>query len=340
MNNLISGFHKQLSNFKYGTSYAHLECAQWATVLDAKLEFEKDNFNASKKYLYLGNNYTPGDNLENPSSLNMFGGFTESYYSSLVKFLEFEGTQESINFKIPHTFLNNIVARAKNKTASTYSKVNLEICEAVREKALQTAFITPEDAATNAIMIGDSHCYSMAPAGVPCKKLLAATLFGSIRKNLLIDFAKHTTAKHIHVMLGSVDIMFHIHRQPNPTKALNELIVSYISEVKKIIELGKTVEICAPTPIVSETRKLTKTTSYLGKHYFGSRDERIKSTLYFINKVQELIEQEEKITFVSYPFLWYNLPVEIYHSKLERTKGHHINLHNSRMNNFNHTGDW
>ena len=343
--NQVVGFHKQISRFKYGTSYAHLETEQWASVLNASVQCDYNYTDAGTKFLYLGNNYTPGDNPETPTSLNMFGGFSEDYYKSLVKFLETDGDFYSINYKIPFTYLDNIVKRAKSMTKSTFSGVDLDTCKQIRDKALSVENITVEQKAaeTNSIMIGDSHGYSMAKFGTPTKKVLAATLHGVLSKELLTHWFNEIKAEHISLMFGSVDIMFHIFRQENPYKSLDYLIENYIKQIKLLTQNGpngRTVEICAPVPVCGENRKLTKTTSYLGEHYFGTRDERVDATLYFIERVHNLIANESQITLATYPIEWYYQSEELIHLKLERNIGHHINLVHSRMRNFNIQEKW
>lgn len=327
--NLVLGFHNPLS-CRAKDSYSYMECKQWASVLNAEVQCTYSD--AENIYLYLGTNYDPVDE-NNPKNLNMFGGFQEKYYRTLEQFLNTEAKFHTINHKIPPKFLLDIVRRAEIKTPSTYQEVDLEICKAIAEKAINITNIVPEDFVTDSIMIGDSHSYSISPFGVPCLKLMAQTLNGSLKRNEFREWAK-TKATKMYFMLGSVDIQFHIFRQEKPWEALEDLVQRYINVLKELVQLGKTIEICSPVPVVSDDRKLTKSTCYKGAHFYGSVEDRTKATLRFIELAKELTKDVPEISVFTYPMDWYTEDRHAYNHRLEKNAGHHIRYKFSRMNNF------
>lgn len=327
--NLVLGFHNPLS-CRSIDSYSYMECKQWASVLNAEVHCtysDSDNI-----YLYLGTNYEPGDE-NNPKNLNMFGGFQEKYYRTLEQFLNTEANFYTINHKIPPKFLADIIRRAEIKTPSTFIDANVEICKAIADKAKNITSIVPEDFVTDSLMVGDSHSYSMSPFGVPCLKLMAQTLNGSLKRKQFKEWAK-TKATKMYFMLGSVDIQFHIFRQENPWLALEDLVNRYINELKELVLLGKTIEICSPVPITAEDRKLTKSTVYKGSHFYGSVEDRTEATLKFIELAKKLTEDIPEISVFTYPMEWYTEDRLIYNHRLEKNAGHHIRYKFSRMNNF------
>jgi hypothetical protein len=213
-------------------------------------------------------------------------------------------------------------------TDSTFHGVKLEVCEAVKEKAINISCITAEDLVTDSIMIGDSHSYSAVPAGVPTMKLRAQTLNGSLNRDQFKDWGK-TKAKNMYFMLGSVDIQFHIFRQSDPWYSIDMLADRYLEQISYLNSIGKKVWLCSPVPVVGEDRKLTPTTSYKGQFFYGSAEDRTKATLRFIDRLSE------HTNVLCYPDHWYTEPRHIYHRKLERARGHHLKYQFSRMNNYN-----
>lgn len=322
--NCVIGFHSPIGG---EDSYSYLECRQWASVLNATVCTEYPKESSEKTYLYLGNNYDPGEK-EKAQPLSLFGGLTERNYRCLEGFANSDSQFYSIGHKIPETSLDSFIQRATSMTNSTFHGVKLDVCEYVKKKALATPVVTVEDLVTDSIMIGDSHSYSMAPPGVPTKKLRAQTLNGSLKRDQFKHWGQ-TKASNMYFMLGSVDIQFHIFRQPDPWYAIDELADRYLEPVEYLRSIGKKVYLCSPVPVVGEDRKLTATTTYNGQFFYGSVEDRTNATLRFIDRISRNCD------VICYPTHWYTEPRHIYHTKLERAKGHHLKFQFSRMNNFN-----
>lgn len=318
----VVGFHSPIGG---EDSYSYLECRQWASVLGATVS--RNYVPAEKTFLYLGNNYESGEK-EKAQPLSLFGGLTEKNYRMLESFVLSKSDFVSIGYRIPEASLDSFIQRSQTMTDSTFHGVKLDVCEAVKEKAMKINCITTEDLVTDSIMIGDSHSYSMAPVGVPTKKLRAQTLNGSIKRDQFKEWGK-TKAKNMYFMLGSVDIQFHIFRQSDPWYAIDQLADRYLEQAEYLESMGKKVWLCSPVPVVGEDRKLTPTTSYKGQFFYGSVEDRTKATLRFIDRLSKSTD------VICYPDHWYTEPRHVYHQKLERARGHHLKFQFSRMNDFN-----
>jgi len=344
----IISMHQKITSFKKGQSYTHLHTEHIASVIGADVKYDGIYDDKSPTYVYLGADYFPVLPNGKEKAINLYGGLTEAYYKYFEKFALNKATSYILDYPVPKGFLNALVKRAENKSASTYKGAEVEVLKELRNKCLNSTVVTQEDLVTESnsnMMFGDSHSISMTPGGVPCTKIGGRTLFGAVKNNVIVnDFGK-TKAKHILLMMGSIDIRHHMFRQEDPFGNMKELLNAYMKQCIELVKNGKSVEICAPVPIETETRKFSKDNAYpprSGIFFHGSREERLSLTLFFIDEIRRLIAHfgyNESITLSTYPEEWYTMNPADYETKMERVKGSHVSMLNCRRLNFGKIGD-
>lgn len=332
----IVGLLRPLSNMRYGYTYAQNHTMIWSMLLDADVHYGSGGWTGTDIYFYTRADYG------GESGYNYFGGLTEGFYKILKSFVEHEANYYSLDF--PMLDIGKDI-RKRLDNPSCYKEFTLEFADKVSEKCSKVITVLPEEFAEERITIGDSHSLSMTPAYSPVKKIIGKTLYSTLKNKDLFKYAEQTKAKTISFMFGSIDIRHHIFRQDNPMKSLQELIDNYVKDCIEINhKYNKNIEICSPTPIEWEGRKLPKSGNFKGTRFAGTREERLCAVLTFINSVKEQIKDYTGISLVQYPEEWYKMDGKLYADKImERPSNTHVSLKYSRLNNFGYSkefDDW
>jgi hypothetical protein len=183
--------------------------------------------------------------------------------------------------------------------------------------------MTQSDLKRPNVTIGDSHSTAFADAGSAVLRTNGATLYGVIKSGSVIEQidALGYEPERVTLVYGSIDIRHHIARQSDPEQALEQLVADYVKLVKQIkAEYMCEVDVAAPVPVEFEGRRIPKTGFYKDTAFAGSREDRLKWTLKFI----ELLKSAG-IQVVCPPAEWYAMDPELYASTvMELSSSVHI----------------
>jgi len=328
----IVGLLRPLSNIRYGYAYAQNHTKIWSDLLDAEI-VNGQVWNGDEVYFYTRSDYAGEGNY------NYFGGLTEGFYKTLKTFVDHDAKYYCLDY--PMLDIGEDI-RKRLKNPSCFKGFTEEFANAVSEKCKLVETVYPEDFAHERITIGDSHSLSMTHKNSPVKKLIGKTLYSAVKNRDLFTYAENTKAKTISFMLGSIDIRHHLFRLENPFESMETLVHDYIDHCIEIADtFDKHIEICSPTPIEWEGRKIPSSGFYKGSSFYGSRDERIKMVKRFIELVQDRTKDISNVSMVKYPDHWYDMDGKEYADMMmERPTNTHVALKFARLNEFgwSHSG--
>ena len=143
-------------------------------------------------------------------------------------------------------------------------------------------------------VIGDSHALSVWRPGYALDFTAGRTLHG---------FMKRRTPQEINAIwplgtvtyFGTIDLRFHLMRQPDPKKATVDLFTRY-SQFSKQLNDNTVIGLL---PVEHESRKIPGTGLYKGKPYFGTRKERME-----IRELAHKVLKDNGIKLFEWPEEW------------------------------------
>lgn len=235
----------------------------WSECIDEPIA-SKDSLLKGDLYIDHGVNF--GGNL------NLFGGVTSDITDKLKQLAASQGKLYSLDIDMP-AYAGMLAKRGV-------------IIPGLEAKLASAITLKQSDLDLPYCVYGDSHATAYAPSKSKVLRNNGQTLFGALRDNKIphdVDL----------IVLGSVDIRHHIHRQENPMESIVEL-ASALSEFAFDIAVG------IPVPIEKEDRKIPKTGFYKGEPFSGSRSERLAYTMAF-----KQIMEANRIAYVMPPNEWY-----------------------------------
>lgn len=243
-------------------------------------------------------------------SLNLFGGVSDEIVDRLIKLIGSGAEVISLDIDMPEY---GAMVEKRLGAKSTSSKLTPTLVKCL--KALFDGNTNGVDhldvaASTGWWTIGDSHSTAFAPcrSGVfrnngRTLKSFSGRLFHSTY--LPTIQASAALVKGITLVFGSIDFRHHVMRYKRPKTYIEDLAKAYIGAASAIArETGiKQIELCAPMPVESESRKIPKTGYFKGTPFYGLREERLSATSYFI----ELLEKRSGscYTLIMPPTGWY-----------------------------------
>jgi hypothetical protein len=132
------------------------------------------------------------------------------------------------------------------------------------------------------IIIGDSHAISVYRPGSLIRRIDGATLSGVLSRGLKNCIpCLPSSVKHLTLYFGNIDVRFHLHRDlfgfsETYLENAEDLCYELESQLGHVFRLYgfKTIEIVAPLPIESESRRIPQSGQYKNSSYFGSLSER------------------------------------------------------------------
>jgi len=322
----IISLTKKITSKKYGYAPAQAVVEHYADLLDCEVMYDgKISCNDKPLIIYLNNDYFGG------KALNLYDGLHDIIYNSLNSIIENDNVY-SLIYKIPEGFIESLSNRLNNP--STYHKFNEEFVAKAQEKLRNITVIEPNNIPSESILYGDSHGVTVVSSGTPYNKLMGKTLYSVTKNNLLKEYAIDSNRKKIEFMFGSVDIRHHLCRTDNGYKSLDGILKKYIEDCEWILSNTEVEEVTihCPTPIEPEARRIPKGTYYKDTPFYGSREDRAKLTLYFIQELEAIAKPG--ILIKTYPKHWYELDPVQYELLLEKHQGAHVSWKYSRINDF------
>ena len=139
---------------------------------------------------------------------------------------------------------------------------------------------------TGKFAFGDSHAISMYRRGWQINSVPFKTLHGALDMGLKL-FVPDEKYDELEVYFGNIDIRHHLLRQPDPKKAVQQLVQRYVEQAKalKASVKAEVIRIWEPLPIENESRKLPKTGYYKGTPFYGSWAERKEIRDIFVDEL-------------------------------------------------------
>jgi hypothetical protein len=123
---------------------------------------------------------------------------------------------------------------------------------------------------TRKCVIGDSHSLSVWKTGFGLDRTDGKTLWNFVNTSRPEDINR--LYDETITYFGSIDLRFHLMRQPNPEQAARDLFNRYLEFSSRLTNNT----VVGPLPIEHESRKLPGTGLYKGQPFFGTREERMR----------------------------------------------------------------
>jgi len=240
--------------------------------------------------------------------LNLFGGLNDDVAQSVISFVEHWNPQSrlfSCDIDMPDyaSMLRGRLGATSTSAIITENDINkfgliLETAKTIRNCDLP---------GYRKVCIGDSHTAAFTDKNSTGLRKNGQTLFGALKNNYLqesID-SLHSDIRVITVCFGSIDIRHHICRQSDPKASIDKMLDDLLELTKKNSHLE--FEVCGPVPVEYEGRRIPKTGFYKGDPFFGSREQRLELTLYWIEGLKKRFKN-----VVTVPENWYSMDGEVF----------------------------
>lgn len=198
------------------------------------------------------------------------------------------------------------------------------------------------------VVFGDSHSLSWYPNnGAVCMRHDGQTLFGAMQRgldNMICDWYDSSPQtilgkrimsdiKELTVVLGNIDIRHHLLRHHSTAaKASKDPIVQglvqhLLGDLRKKLARGAKIQIVAPLPIETESRKIPKTGWFGGTPFYGTRDQRAELAKRILGEWQDEIHVLEQPDYFFEDKHKYFLREDV----MEKPQSVHISWEHSRF---------
>lgn len=247
-------------------------------------------------YVYHGNDWS--------GSINLFGG-VKNYagIGNFVNFSKFKGKVYSIAIDMPD-YYGMMKERLEKSDEYNPDWDNTDWDNLKRMCENAETLCTNNLVNGQNISIGDSHAICMyrpewKNVSVPFK-----TLHGALKEGLNSFLPKRDVWENIELYFGNIDVRHHLCRQPDPFKAVEDLVDEYLRQAIELsARYGCKVTIYELLPIENESRSVPKTGWYKHTPFYGSWEERNNVRKHFKNYLKQQIEKSSSA---------FNYKVELY----------------------------
>jgi len=297
----------------------------WAQRLNANIA-EKDTNLLDYDHIYIDH----GVNFS--GSLNLFGGFNDDIVANCYNLMEAVDNGAKL-YSLDHNihecrYIEQIEKRIGANTTS--SAVDEDFLINFAETLSLAKVMTMDKLPLEKWIIGDSHTLAFSTQDQAITRLNGQTLYGAMEKGInsfIRSNPKPQNLKEITLCLGSIDIRFHCLRTNKFTaKEFADRYANLVILLQDRLKIP--VKVCAPVPIEHELRRLPKTGQYEGQNFYGDRQERLKYTLDFIERLDSYCLDFET---VMPPKEWYSMPGNQYAQEImELSSSVHIAPKNYR----------
>ena len=302
------------SEYSHKNGWAMMRACQLSDALGEEVKVLRgeswDNYD--KVFLYHG--------MEFQGSLNLFGGATEES----AKFYERIATTKtkliSLDIDMPDY---GELCKGRLKACDDYWRnINWDVVSA----KCKTIGSVTHPFESDALVVGDSHAFSVYQRGYNVIRKDARTLRGVLKKTIRKEIMDHGidpgTINTLTTYYGNIDIRHHLMREANPAAAIDELITEYEKQLKELnIE---EIEVVCPLPIEDESRRLPKTGYFEGTPFYGSQEARSQLVDYMGGKIIEMCVNNGWRVY-EWPMDWYTVsPLAFMQTYMERPKSVHL----------------
>lgn len=212
--------------------------------------------------------------IEFNGALNLYGGATNDNATRLATIAEIAKRKKIKTFCLDLE-MPDIGALAAARTAPKNGSWGKTDWADVSKACAKVSPLWFQGEKHDKVVIGDSHSGSQYRPGWAVSRNDFKTLHGALEEGLINFVAPWARPKEITWYFGNIDLRHHLLRQPEPLKAVKELVNNYVDQVEEIRRRqGGVMEIVAPLPIEPETREIPKTGWYKGTPFYGSWSDR------------------------------------------------------------------
>jgi hypothetical protein len=257
--------------------------------------------------------------MEFKGIFNVFGGASDDLALRLIQLLNFKG--KLVSAHIPCPSISLFVAN-RLKTGTELFKTLVPAGFVAKEAEFLWFDQIFEN---NRLVFGDSHSLSAYRPGYMISRNDGLTLHGALKKGL--RYYVNDSIKDLVIYLGNIDNRFHLFRQDDPVTSL-ETLLSNLED--QLIKLNcDNITLIGWLPAEHEERKLPGTGLYLGKPFFGSREDRNALARYANEKFSEMANRNKYWKFEGWPSDWYEMDPEQYAKTcMESKQSVHLNRAN------------
>ena len=271
----------------------------WSQRLKADILTKKDNI-SDYDLLF----WDHGPNFA--GSPNLFGGVNDEVAQRILEVMESNIPVMSLDHKLTNCTYNSRINTCQ-QSKSTSKLVTDDFIEQYNEWEINNfkgKSITQAKLELEKAIIGDSHSIAYSQKDQSVHRINGQLLYSAMEMGLDKFVKQHTRMKKVTLCLGSIDARFHVlTRQVDAVKYAHQ----YIIEVKKLIDDGYDMSMCAIVPVEHEGRKIPNTGKYKKQPFFGSRFDRLNWTVAFNDTLLN-----SGIKMVHAPLSWYSLDGEQY----------------------------
>lgn len=240
--------------------------------------------------------------------LNLFGGLNDEVAQSVIKFVQLWNPQSelySCDIDMPDyaSMLRGRLGASSTSSMITENDINKFGLILEKAKTMRNCDLL----GYKKVCIGDSHTAAFTASDSTGLRKNGQTLFGALKNNYLQE-SIDSLCRDIQVVtvcFGSIDIRHHICRQSDPKASVDKMLDSLLALTQKNNHLK--FEVCGPVPVEYEGRRIPKTGFYKGDPFFGSREQRLDVTLYWIEGLKKRFEN-----VVTVPESWYKMDGEAF----------------------------
>jgi hypothetical protein len=271
----------------------------WSQRLNSDILTKKDNI-SDYDLLF----WDHGPNFA--GSPNLFGGVNDEVAQRILEVMESNIPVMSLDHKLTNCTYNSRINTCQ-QSKSTSKLVTDDFIEQYNDWEINNfkgKAITQFKLNLNSAIVGDSHVLAYSKKHQSVHRVNGQLLYSAIKNGLSSFIKQHTNKKNVTLCLGSIDARFHVlTNDEDPV----DYAYKYIIEIKKLIEDGYNMSVCAIVPIEHEGRKIPNTGKYKKQPFVGNRHERLTWTVAFNSTLMN-----SGINVIYPPLEWYSLDGEQY----------------------------
>lgn len=221
--------------------------------------------------------------FEHPVSFvgtNGQAGFTtpnlETHNIQLRRVIAYEGEIFTCNmeWQKPHIWTRRIEARRNHPITGQwpwptdqqiYSMFEDGLTKSVSKRWAEVRAVRP------VYSVGDSHTLMMWRPGSTAEAIPARTLYRTLREG--VSTVVPSTATHVTLCFGNIDLRHHFNRQPDPMATAEEMAKEYVKQASELDV--EEVRVCELLPIITPDRRVAKSYYYNKEPHSGTTEERM-----------------------------------------------------------------
>lgn len=255
---------------------------------------------------------------------NVFGGVSDKTVAKLRRLVEHD-ISKFVALDIPMIDYGKFIkSRLHNK--STHPSAQEVDWDKVSEVCKKIPVMKQKDLATDWLIIGDSHSFSMYQPGAMLCRTDGKTLNGALNAGIRNVVNEHgNQIKKLTLYFGNIDLRHHLCRlnSGDHVKNIDDLISRYKTE---LLDLNRDyqIELISALPIENESRYIPNSIGrYKGQPFTGSWAQRTEAYKYFNVKLKEVAD-ELNLELYTHPSEYLNDKGELSFDVMEPKQNVHL----------------